>query len=278
MTRNRVTGPGPRTIALHHVATLIASLLLASLVIACGTSVSPPASGASPTIGLPGSSGGGLPAGSPGALGPDPSRPRWPGTTVLAVIALGAADGEIQKAGADLQKAADTEDLKAMWGAADGLAKMIDGLMPNSTGSMPTPGPSRSPRCTGSPSRRWPPGRSSSAMRSPQVTQRASRPATSRSQKPPSPMPRSADRSAASSSRRSSSSGCSFSNQTLGPGVSLVRIRWPATTPWALAGRPPRRPGSGTRRGARRPRRAGAARRSRRSPVLRAPPGAGSAG
>ena len=131
MTRNRVTGPGPRTIALHHVATLIASLLLASLVIACGTSVSPPASGASPTIGLPGSSGGGLPAGSPGALGPDPSRPRWPGTTVLAVIALGAADGEIQKAGADLQKAADTEDLKAMWGAADGLAKMIDGLMPN---------------------------------------------------------------------------------------------------------------------------------------------------
>jgi len=50
---------------------------------------------------------------------------------VLAVIALGAADGEIRKAGDDLQKAADAQDLRAMWGAADGLAKMIDGLMPN---------------------------------------------------------------------------------------------------------------------------------------------------
>lgn len=131
MTPNRVTGPGPRTIALQYAATLIASLLLAGLVIACGTSVSPPASGASPTIGLPGSSGGGLPAASPGAAGPDPSRPRWPGTTVLAVIALGAADGEIDKARADLQAAADAQDLPAMRGAADGLAKMIDGLMPN---------------------------------------------------------------------------------------------------------------------------------------------------
>jgi hypothetical protein len=57
--------------------------------------------------------------------------PRWPGTTVLATIALGAADGEIQKAGDDLQAAAAKEDLGAMWGAADGLAKMIDGLTPN---------------------------------------------------------------------------------------------------------------------------------------------------
>jgi hypothetical protein len=63
--------------------------------------------------------------------GPGPSLPRWPGTTVLAVIALGAADGEFQKAGADLAKAADTKDLRAMWGAADGLAKLVDGLMTN---------------------------------------------------------------------------------------------------------------------------------------------------
>ncbi len=62
---------------------------------------------------------------------PDPSQPHWPGTTVLAVIALGAADGEIEKAGADLQAAADAQDLRKMWGAADGLAKMIDSLMPN---------------------------------------------------------------------------------------------------------------------------------------------------
>lgn len=131
MTRNRVIGPGPRTIALHHAATLIASLLLAILVSACGTPVGPSASGPSPTIGLPGASGGGLPAGSPGVAGPGPTQPRWPGTTVLAVIALGAADGEIDKARADLQKAADAQDLPAMRGAADGLAKMIDALMPN---------------------------------------------------------------------------------------------------------------------------------------------------
>jgi hypothetical protein len=49
-------------------------------------------------------------------------------------MALGAADGEIQKAGDDLQAAAGNQDLKAMWGAADGLAKMIDGLMPNIDG------------------------------------------------------------------------------------------------------------------------------------------------
>jgi hypothetical protein len=44
---------------------------------------------------------------------------------------MGAADGEIQKAGVDLQAAVEKQDLRAMWGAADGLAKMIDGLMPN---------------------------------------------------------------------------------------------------------------------------------------------------
>jgi hypothetical protein len=42
------------------------------------------------------------------------------------MVALGAADAEIGKAGADLQSAADKQDLRAMWGAADGLAKLID--------------------------------------------------------------------------------------------------------------------------------------------------------
>ena len=50
---------------------------------------------------------------------------------MLAVIALGGADGEIRKAGDDLQAAANAQDLKAMWGAADGLATMINGLMPD---------------------------------------------------------------------------------------------------------------------------------------------------
>ena len=50
---------------------------------------------------------------------------------MLAVIALGAADGEIEKAGNDLQAAADAQDLKAMWGAADGLATLMDALIPD---------------------------------------------------------------------------------------------------------------------------------------------------
>ncbi|HUP53884.1 MAG TPA: hypothetical protein VM408_00130 [Methylomirabilota bacterium] len=131
MTRSRVIGPSRRTVILDHAAVLVATLFLSGLVIACGTSVAPSAPGPSPTIGLPGSSGGGLPAGSPGVAGPGSSLLRWPGTTVLAVIALGAADGEIDKARADLQKAADAQDLPAMRGAADGLAKMIEALMPN---------------------------------------------------------------------------------------------------------------------------------------------------
>jgi hypothetical protein len=115
VTSLRAAGPGPRTVAL-----LLA--LIASVAVGCGTSTAPTRSG--PPAGSP----------SPVAAGPavpGDSQPHWPGSTVLAVIALGAADGEIQKAGADLQAAADKQDLKAMWGAADGLAKMIDGLMPN---------------------------------------------------------------------------------------------------------------------------------------------------
>ena len=113
------------------------------VVAACGSSSgSPPAAGrstapaasaattgtAGPFIG-PAAPSGSAQAGASGAPGPTP--PRWPGTTVLAVIALGAADGEIEKAGVDLQAAANAQDLKAMWGAADGLARMIDGLIPD---------------------------------------------------------------------------------------------------------------------------------------------------
>ena len=125
MIRARVAGPGPRTAALHRAAPILALLALVVALGACGTANKPTPSGTSSISTQP-------PRATPGGSGgPEPTPPRWPGTTVLAVIALGAADGEIQKAGADLQKAADDEDLKAMWGAADGLAKMIDGLMPN---------------------------------------------------------------------------------------------------------------------------------------------------
>jgi hypothetical protein len=105
--------------------------LVAVLVAACGGTTLP----SQPILVVEGSAPPSAPAASGGPTGgsaaPDPSQPRWPGTTVLATIAMGAADGEIQKAGVDLQAAADKQDLRAMWGAADGLAKMIDGLMPN---------------------------------------------------------------------------------------------------------------------------------------------------
>jgi hypothetical protein len=125
MTDPRAAGPGPRTTALPLAARMVACLLLAVAMAACWTAAPTGLSSRSaPPVTVPAS----RPAGS---LDPDASPDPWPGTTVLAVIALGAADGEIQKAGVDLQRAADTQDLRAMWGAADGLAKMIDGLMPN---------------------------------------------------------------------------------------------------------------------------------------------------
>lgn len=119
MTFRRVAGPSPRTVALPTASrVLLVGLLLAFFAVACGSA------GPSASVGQP------APSGS-AAAGANPTPPRWPGTTVLAVIALGAADGEIRKAGDDLQAAAAKQDLKAMWGAADGLARMIDGLMPN---------------------------------------------------------------------------------------------------------------------------------------------------
>ncbi|HUQ78050.1 MAG TPA: hypothetical protein VM427_04160 [Patescibacteria group bacterium] len=122
MTPNRATGPGPRTVALHHAASIAAIVaaiaFLALLVAACGT--------VGPSDGSPGTS---PVASDPGGAGPSPSR--WPSAAVEAMMALGAADAEIAKAGVDLEDAVNKQDLKAMWGAADGLAKMIDGLAPN---------------------------------------------------------------------------------------------------------------------------------------------------
>jgi hypothetical protein len=135
MTPHRVTGPGPRTVALPRVPSILAVVFATLVVVACGTSTAGPTAapgGSAATTGpSTASTVTGASAPSVGPPAPGASQPRWPGTTVLAVIALGAADGEIQKAGNDLQAAADNEDLKAMWGAADGLAKMIESLMPN---------------------------------------------------------------------------------------------------------------------------------------------------
>ncbi|OGO59052.1 MAG: hypothetical protein A2V85_01465 [Chloroflexi bacterium RBG_16_72_14] len=47
------------------------------------------------------------------------------------MVALGVADSEIQKAGNDLGLAAEQQDLERLWGAADGLAKLIEMIEPN---------------------------------------------------------------------------------------------------------------------------------------------------
>ena len=137
MSRVRAAGPGPRIVARHRVTQTAVGFVLALLVVACGTA-GPPASDArsvpaSPTVrpSIASSPIASSPAVAGGSGVPDPSQPTWPGTTVLAVIALGAADGEIRKAGVDLTNAAAAHDLPALRGAADGLAAMIDGLMPN---------------------------------------------------------------------------------------------------------------------------------------------------
>jgi hypothetical protein len=98
-------------------------LALALLVGACGATASTasPSASSSPPAGASGG-GGGL----QGAL--EPGATPWPGPVVEAVMNLALADVEIQKAGADLGAAAAYEDLKAMWGAADGLATLVKRL------------------------------------------------------------------------------------------------------------------------------------------------------
>lgn len=110
------------------------ALLVAVLVAACGaatgTPTPTPATGsATPATG---SGSPGTASASPGAsasealVGPSPTS--WPGDVVEATVILGKADLEIQKAGGDLGAAAAYEDLPAMWGAADGLATLIEKL------------------------------------------------------------------------------------------------------------------------------------------------------
>ena len=110
------------------IAALLATLVVALLVIACGgpaTTVSPTAS-ASPSASSEAGSGAGPaePSPSDAAVGPSPTP--WPGGIVEAVVLLGRADLEVQKAGADLGAAAANEDLPAMWGAADGLVPLLE--------------------------------------------------------------------------------------------------------------------------------------------------------
>jgi hypothetical protein len=111
-----------------RVAPLATTLLVvALLVVACGTATGPSSSGPTPAASPAGASSQPSAAAS-GDTAAGPSPTPWPGGIVEAVIILGKADLEIKAAGADLGAAAAKEDLQAMWGAADGLATLIPKL------------------------------------------------------------------------------------------------------------------------------------------------------
>lgn len=120
MTGTRRTAAPPRGVPLAAILVLVALL-----VGACGAATVSPG----PATGSPGTPDA---AGSPGSSGTDegaePSPTAWPGGTIEAVMNLAKADAQIQAAGVDLSAAADEQDLKAMWGAADGLVTLLEKL------------------------------------------------------------------------------------------------------------------------------------------------------
>lgn len=117
----------PRCARRRHVPLGLVIGLAVLVAAACGSSQASPSTPPSvPPSAAPPSA---APSGAPAASeAPMPSPTRWPGGVVEAVIILGKADAEIQAAGGDLGAAAAYEDLEAMWGAADGLAKLIEKL------------------------------------------------------------------------------------------------------------------------------------------------------
>jgi hypothetical protein len=117
--------PGIRTVAASGTGSLVALVLLAALLVgACGAAISTAAPSAVPSAEPAGSASPSASASE--AVGPSPTS--WPGGVVEATVILGKADLEIEKAGGDLGAAAAYEDLEAMWGAADGLATLIEKL------------------------------------------------------------------------------------------------------------------------------------------------------
>jgi hypothetical protein len=103
------------------VATL--ALLAVLLIAACVATATPTPSGSAAPA-SPGAS----PSADGSAIAPSPTW--WPGGVVEAVLNLGKADAQIQLAGGDLGAAAANEDLEAMRGAADGLAILVERLIP----------------------------------------------------------------------------------------------------------------------------------------------------
>ena len=123
----RVRGDGARSHAtLGPASAVLACLVLVgALIAACGPS------------GPTGSAGVGSPSpvapsspGTSGSTGGARATP-WPGNSVLAIEALGVADGQIGAAVTDLNLGIDEEDLVRMREAADGLSHLGDDLLPN---------------------------------------------------------------------------------------------------------------------------------------------------
>lgn len=144
MTRGRAADPGPRTVALRNqrparpTRTLrsgftlpgVAVAVAVVLAVACGTaSPTTTRSGTSASPPPAVASGGG--SADSGVGGPSATPRRWASHAATSLIALAAADTELGKAGADLQGAVDREDLAGMRGAADGLATLVDKLIPD---------------------------------------------------------------------------------------------------------------------------------------------------
>ena len=116
MTDRPLGGSGrPRRLAMS----LMLLWTLAVVVSACG------ASGTASPSASPG------PSGTSGNETPLPQPSKWPGPVVLAVIKLAGADGEIAKAGQDFTAAANASDVRALWGAADGLIPVLTDLVPS---------------------------------------------------------------------------------------------------------------------------------------------------
>lgn len=104
--------------AMRHGATAIVlvPLALALALAGCGGSPATSAPTGATASGSPGPSG----SAAPSDARPGPSR--WPGQVWRSMLALGAADNEIGKATADLQRAIDEQDIGLMREAADGLS------------------------------------------------------------------------------------------------------------------------------------------------------------
>jgi hypothetical protein len=110
------SGPGRASVVLS-----LASVVLGLTLVACASTPPPASTTAGSLLGSP-------PAGGPSG---SPVGTFWPERVPPAIVALGAGDNEIRKAGVDMAAAVDAQDLRRMRGVADGLANLTAALLPH---------------------------------------------------------------------------------------------------------------------------------------------------